>query len=205
MIRLLGKIPNQIVVAFSGGVDSVAAASFLNCGKRRVTLAFFNHGTKTSDEAENFCRAFSDKHCLPLVVGTVHRGRMSNESHEEYWRNIRYDFLSSFDKPVVTAHHLDDAVETWIFTSLHGIPRLIPYSRGIVIRPFLTTTKESLTLWCEKNGLSWIEDKTNGDVKFARNRIRHNIVPEALVINPGLRKMISKKYREINFPLDSLC
>jgi tRNA(Ile)-lysidine synthase len=94
----------------------------------------------------------------------------------------------------VTGHHLGDAIETWIFTSLHGESKLIPYSRGNVIRPFLITPKEEIRDWASRRGLSWIEDESNSDPKYMRNLIRMAIVPEALKVNPGLGKVIRKKY-----------
>ena len=164
MIRFIGKIPNKCTVAFSGGVDSVAVVDFLLNGRKEVDLAFFHHGTETS------------------------------KSLEEFWRNERHRFFATFDSPVITAHHLDDAIETWIFTSLHGESRLIPHSSGNVVHPFLITPKAEFISWCKRKKLSWIEDESNCDVRFMRNLIRHKIVPEALKVNPGLHKVIKKKY-----------
>jgi len=113
---------------------------------------------------------------------------------EEYWRNERYRFLSMYDFPVITAHHLGDAVETWIFNSLHGNPRIMPYKRGNVIRPFLITPKQELVDWVQRRGLSWCEDESNNDLKYMRNLIRHKIVPEAFLINPGLDTVVKKMY-----------
>lgn len=197
MIRLIGRLPTKCVVAFSGGVDSVAVTDFLLNGRRDVELAFFHHGTKTSDEAFYFVRDFSKSRCLTLHVGHINDVRPKEKSREEHWRDERYSFLNRFADPVVTAHHLDDAVETWIFTSLHGQPRLIPQTRGNVVRPFLTTPKSDLEAWCVRRGLRWIEDASNVDVVYMRNRIRHRIVPEALLVNPGLRTVIRKKYEDL--------
>jgi tRNA(Ile)-lysidine synthase len=62
-----------------------------------------------------------------------------------------------------------------------------------VIRPFLTTSKQQLIAWCEKNSVPWQEDISNYNVKYTRNYIRHNLLPHALQVNPGLNKMIKKK------------
>ena len=194
MIRLLGKLPLKCTVAFSGGVDSVAVADFLIRGRREVTLAFFHHGTKASDEAESFVKKFADDRSLPVIVGRLRDQRPSGLSQEEHWRNERYGFLEKTGDVVVTAHHLDDAVETWLFTAIHGESRLIPYRRGKVIRPFLATPKSELIAWCARRGLDWVEDSSNLDTTYMRNLIRHKIVPEALQVNPGLRTVIRKKY-----------
>jgi len=197
MINFLGDLPRRCTVAFSGGVDSVAIADFLlNNNKREMKLAFFHHGTQTSEEALDFVQDFAEKRKVELVVGRLSRDRSKDESPEEFWRNERLRFFSAFET-VVTAHHLDDAVETWIFTSLHGESRLIPYTSGNVLHPFLVTPKSELKSWCIRRGLSWCEDKSNEDLRFMRNVIRHRIVPEALKVNPGLSTVIRKKYLDM--------
>jgi len=194
MIRILGKIPNKVVVAFSGGVDSVAVADFLIRGRKHVELAFFDHGTITSEIALGFAKEFAKQRRLKLHIGKLEREKSPDESWEEYWRNERQRFFASFKLSVVTAHHLDDAIETWIFNSLHGEPRLMPYKTGNVLHPFLITPKSEFVSWCERKDLPWVDDQTNYDTRFMRNRIRHNIVPEAMMVNPGLHKVIKKKY-----------
>jgi tRNA(Ile)-lysidine synthase len=197
MIRFLGEIPNKCTVAFSGGVDSVAVVDFLLNGRKQVDLAFFHHGTETSTAALNFVTEFATERRLILRIGRLSRDRLKEESLEEFWRNERHGFFATFNSPVITAHHLDDAIETWIFTSLHGESRLIPYSSGNVIHPFLITPKKEIIAWCKKKNLKWIEDESNRDIQFMRNLVRHKIVPEALKVNPGLHKVIKKKYLEL--------
>jgi len=194
MIRFLGEIPNKCTVAFSGGVDSFAVVDFLLNGRKQIDLAFFHHGTKTSTSALKFVTEFATERRLILRIGRLSRDRLKEESLEEFWRNERRDFFATFDQSVITAHHLDDAIETWIFTSLHGESRLIPHASGNVVHPFLITPKKELISWCKKKNLKWIEDESNRDIRFIRNLIRHEIVPEALKVNPGLHKVIKKKY-----------
>jgi tRNA(Ile)-lysidine synthase len=195
MIKFLGDLPKKCTVAFSGGVDSVAVTDFLLNGKREVELAFFHHGTKTSDDAENFVKKFSNERGIKLTIGRIDSSiSMKKLSIEEYWRNQRYSFLEKFSQPVITCHHLDDVAETWIFTSIHGNSKLIPYSRKNILRPFLISDKNELIRWAKNRHLEWAEDESNKDLKYARNRIRHAIVPEVLKINPGIKTMLRKKY-----------
>ena len=63
-----------------------------------------------------------------------------------------------------------------------------------VFRPFLLNTKAQLTEWCVRHGVAWVEDLSNQDVHFPRNRIRNRILPECLEVNPGLLKVLKKKY-----------
>jgi tRNA(Ile)-lysidine synthase len=199
MIKFIGDLPRKCTVAFSGGVDSVVISDFLMNGKRDVSLAFFHHGTINSQRAEEFVQRFAEERKVPLRIGRINSQKSRDLSPEEFWRNERYTFLDSLGGPVVTGHHLGDAIETWIFTSLHGESKLIPYSRGAVIRPFLVTPKEEIREWAARRGLSWIEDESNNDPKYMRNLIRMAIVPEALKVNPGLGKVIRKKYELLSF------
>ena len=197
MIRYLDNLPTQCALAFSGGVDSVAIADFLLNGKRDVKLAFFHHGTLTSARAHEFVTSFARERGVELVVGRISHEKPKEKSLEEFWRDERQDFFRSFERTVITAHHLDDAIETWIFTSLHGNPRVIPIRNGNVFHPFLITRKHELKSWCERRSLTWIEDQSNNDTRFMRNLIRHEIMPNALKVNPGLHKVIKRKYDEL--------
>ena len=201
MIRILNELPkDDFAIAVSGGVDSVVCLDFLLGSRKNFKVAHFNHGTLGSDVAEAFVRNLCKKRDVECVVGQVQRNRHRRESSEEYWRDERYRFLESFDCPVITCHHLDDVIETWIFSSLHGQPKLIPYRRNNIIRPFLMTYKKDFYNWAANHTLRIVSDPSNGNVSHMRNLIRKEIVPKALIVNPGLgtllRKKIEKKYRE---------
>ena len=197
MFQLLGKIPRSVVVAVSGGVDSMAVLNFLS-KNHRVTAAFFHHGTPASDQGFQVISSYCTEYSIPLMVGFNHGQRPADQSQEEWWRNRRYEFLDSLGDslgPVITAHHLDDVVETWIWSSLHGTPKLVPYRRNSVIRPFLLNHKQEFVDWCQRHGVPWHEDASNQDTDYIRNHIRHRIVPEALVVNPGIHTMLTKKIK----------
>src|SRR5690606_10840197 len=136
MIRLACDVPDDVYVATSGGADSMCMLSFLlNDRRRRVRVVHVNHATSHAAAAEKFVGDYCAAHDVPFVVHTITRERRSDESPEEFWRNERYAFFETIDRTVVTAHTLDDAVESWIFSSLHGQGRLIPVTRDNVIRP----------------------------------------------------------------------
>lgn len=191
MFKLLVPLPKQLTVALSGGVDSVAVADFLS-RKHEVSCAFFHHGTENSDRAFNFVVDFCEKRNFPLFVGLLNKDKPKDASMEEHWRNERYKFLESLDSTVVTAHNLDDCVETYLYGSLHGQSKVIPHVRNNVVRPFLTTPKSKFVSWCTRKGVAWCEDSSNTDIKYMRNYIRHEIVPRALKVNPGLHTVVRK-------------
>lgn len=204
MIKIQGKLHRNIYVGASGGVDSMAIVDFLS-RQHNVTLLFFDHGTETSREAKEFLTQFVQErnsvfHDNPkatkmdLIIGEIQRQKTKRESQEEYWRNQRYEFFHSFeDKQIITCHHLDDCVETWIFSSMNGEGKIIPYSNRNVIRPFRLNRKVEFVNWCRRKNVPWIEDESNTDIKYMRNFIRHELMPKALVINPGIHKVIAKK------------
>ena len=198
MIKLLMKVPKKINLAFSGGVDSLAAAHFLNRGKHEVTLLHFNHGCQFSNHIEYMVRHVAANDLggdMPLVVKRIEEGSPDKgQSLEDYWRRARYRFLRSFDEPFITCHHLDDAVETWVWSSLHGNGKIIPASDDKVLRPFLLTEKAQLIEYAKKNFLHDVPDPYNWDKTLTRNYIRANIMEHAYHVNPGLKKVIRKKY-----------
>lgn len=190
MIKLLFPMPKQVTVAFSGGVDSVAVVDFLS-KKHDVTCAFYHHGTENSDRALKFVSQFCTDRKLPMLLGVLHKEKPKDKSYEEFWREERYQFLSTLG-PVITAHHLDDCVETYLWSAMHGKPKVPNLIRGNIIRPFLTTPKSEFIDWCERKGLEWCEDLSNEDERYTRNYIRKNLVPHALKVNPGLHKTVKK-------------
>ncbi len=192
MIKILGSIPRVVTVACSGGIDSMVLLDFLS-RNHAVNVAFFHHGTETSDRALDFItRECSDRN-LNLITKRIEDSSIPLKlSAEEYWRDKRYEFLSQFEC-VVTGHHLDDVVETWAWSSLHGQSKLLPYRRNNVIRPFLLNRKYDLENWARRKNVRWIEDFSNNDTRYTRNYIRHEFMPNVLRINPGIHTLLRKK------------
>lgn len=190
MIKILVPLPKKLTIACSGGVDSMAVVDFLK-RKHDVTLAYFHHGTKHGEEAFKFVANYCTDNNLPMMYGQCRWERGEKESQEEYWRRERYDFLKDLG-PVITCHHLDDCVETYIWSALHGTPKVIPLTRNNVLRPFLTTRKDEFKSWCIRHDVPWIEDESNQDTKYMRNYVRNVLMPQALHVNPGLHTLVKK-------------
>lgn len=190
MIKLLYKLPRKVTVAFSGGVDSVAIVDFLE-KNHDVSCAFFHHNTANSERALQFVDKFCDDRDIPLFVGYLTLDKPKHKSTEEHWRDERYRFLNKFDD-VVTGHHLNDCIETYLWSAMHGDPKVIPYRRKNVIRPFLLNPKQEFIDWCLRKDLEWCEDLSNEDDKYMRNYIRKHIVPHAYHVNPGIEKVVKR-------------
>jgi tRNA(Ile)-lysidine synthase len=198
MIKIYGELPERATVAVSGGVDSMAVLDFLR-NSRSVRAAFFHHGTEASQQGMAVVTAYCQQHKVPLLLGRISSPKTAVESPEEYWRNQRYAWLDSIGDLVITAHHLDDCVETYLWSMLHGTAKTVPYLRGKnVIRPFILTPKSSLVAWAQGRGVAWSEDASNLDLKYTRNFVRHELVPRALRVNPGLHKVVARKVEEWN-------
>jgi tRNA(Ile)-lysidine synthase len=199
MFLEITQLPNKkepFILACSGGVDSMAGADFLRRGGFNFTLAYFNHKTPQALEFEQQVRRFGKENNIPVVIGYLSKELPKGSSQEHFWRDERYRWLESYGQTIVTCHHLDDAVEGWIFSSLHGEGKVIPYRRPGVLRPFLLNTKVDMMQWCRQHQVTWVEDVSNAEMVHARNRIRHSIIPECKLINPGLNKVIKKKILE---------
>jgi tRNA(Ile)-lysidine synthase len=198
MIKIQGKIPRQIMVAVSGGVDSMAALDFLR-RSHSVEVFHFNHGTAHSKEAEDCVRQYVAKYDLPFQIrGIAWPDAPKGTSKEEYWREARYEWMDRFSQqhmPVITCHHLDDCVETWVWSSMHGTGKIVPYRRNGVIRPFRQTRKRDFELWAAMHNVPYVEDDSNKDTCYTRNYIRHEMMPHVLKVNPGIHKTIAKKVR----------
>lgn len=195
MIRLSIKLPDKLAIAVSGGPDSMAALDFLSRSNKEILVLHFNHRTRHAQSAENVVSDYCGSKSIPHVIGDLKEAVPSGTSKEDFWRKARYDFFEreAGDLPVVTCHHLDDVVETWLFTAFHGEARLIPSQRGRYLRPFLGTRKAVFEGWCDRKDVPYIIDPSNFDTSFMRNYIRHEIVPKALMVNPGLPKVLRKK------------
>lgn len=208
MINLYHKIPNsEVAIAVSGGLDSMALLHFVLMGKTKagrnkdgakdIKVLHVNHGTPYAPKAEDFVVNWCRKNGVSFEVLKLDKTENKGDlSWEEFWRNKRYDWFSKFTCPVMTAHHLNDVAETWIFSCVNGTPSLIPYNHKNVIRPFLLTPRKEIEEYVSNKKIDYIEDPSNYDVSWNRNRIRHNIIPEVLKVNPGYMKVLSKKMKE---------
>ena len=192
--------PGRLCLAFSGGSDSLALLSLLP--KERSYAVYINHNIRPSDELEKeiaLNKRNASSFSIPIKIITMERGQVEALSLKEgigieaAARKLRYAILEKEDADyVLTAHHMDDQVETILMRLLSGSPlyRLegIRLERGRIFRPFLHVEKELINAYIDESGLSCSYDSTNSDIRYKRNFIRKNILP---LISPDEKRLIS--------------
>jgi tRNA(Ile)-lysidine synthase len=183
----------HVVLAVSGGIDSMvmlAAASRLPARSRaRLKVATFDHGTgKAAGRAAALVGRESARLGIPCVSGRA----ATVGTREEEWRRARWTFLERVAEKhaasVVTAHTLDDQVETVFMRILRDAgPRGLAglYADSEVIRPFLDQRRTAIAGYAAAHRVKYLEDPTNSDRKHLRNRIRLDLLPSITRRNPG--------------------
>lgn len=199
MFKLIHQLPRKIILACSGGIDSIAAFHWLNRSEKLNRVVHINHGTgKFADEAEEMVSNLCGDQRIPCSTYRINGQPPQGESKENWWRVQRYQAFEAEshcygDAAIVLAHNLDDCVEEYVINSIvRGRHGTIPYQHGPVVRPFRTWSRDSITDYAIRNKLVWKEDPSNTDTKFLRNRIRHETMPHLYELNPGLHTMVRR-------------
>lgn len=182
-----------VVLAVSGGLDSMVlltAASRLPARARRhISVATFDHGTgKAAGRAAAAVARAAFEAGFPCVAGRA----STAGTREEEWRRARWEFLrevaAARAASVVTAHTLDDQVETVFMRILRDAgPRGLAglYAESEIVRPFLTICRETLASYALEHDVRFVQDPSNADRKHLRNRIRLDILPSIIRQNPN--------------------
>lgn len=197
-----------MLCAVSGGRDSMALLSFLQVVSEEegfaLQAAHYHHGLRpTADRDEDFVRLWcADRH-IPLTCGAGDVRTWAREhgaSLEDAARTLRYRFLMETAEAVgaqriATAHHIQDNAETVLLhllrgAGLRGLGGIAPV-RGLIVRPFLETDRRDIERYIEKNNIPYVEDESNTDTTFIRNRLRLEALPLLETIAPGCTTRIA--------------
>ena len=204
--------PSRYWVAFSGGMDSQVLLHALAAARNSlaacdIAVVHVNHGLSTQAGAwAAHCARVCDALSLPLTLLAVDAAALAGESPEAAARDARYAALAELMRPgdcLLTAHHQDYQAETLLLQLLRGagpkglaaMPGRGRFSQGWHARPLLNFRRDELRAYAESQGLQWQEDDSNGDMRFARNYLRREIMPALQRRFPGMATTLSRSAR----------
>ncbi len=234
--------PVRVIVALSGGRDSMALLDIVaRLYKQRdqalvsmVTGVYVNHGLSPNADAwEAHCRAECEKRGLRFEALRV-RVNAKGDGLESAARDARYRALVRFARSsghdiILTAHHEDDRIETFLLQWMRGAgpeglaafpktrdlgrPGSFPLQPGengnanvpvILLRPWSSVLRADIERYARSQRLKWVEDESNDDLRFSRNRVRHEVIPMLESLRPGFRHAAARSVELIAETVDVL-
>jgi tRNA(Ile)-lysidine synthase len=204
-----------IAVALSGGLDSMVLLRLAHAYAREhgLSLSAFHvhHGLSPNADA---WRAHCAAACVALGIGfdardvSVEKGKSGIEAAA---RKARYAALGAMCRAhgvdlLLTAHHLDDQAETVLLQLLRGsgpaglsgmdaanrAPALLGDEQLLMARPLLQTARADLEALAQEQGIDWVEDESNNDPRYARNALRHTVMPALAAAFPGFQTRVAR-------------
>lgn len=204
------QLPLPLAVAYSGGADSTVL--LLAAARRwpgQVQAIHVHHGLQQAADAfAEHCRGVCAELGIPLQVRRVHAQHAMGESPEDAARQARYQALARAARDaglqaVLLGQHADDQVETLLLAlsrgaGLPGLAGMAPVFQrdGMVfVRPLLALGARAIREWIAEQGIAVVEDPTNADTGFTRNRIRHLLLPALEEAFPQYRETFARSAR----------
>ena len=217
-----GMLGGLVLCAVSGGRDSMAMLHLLSAlaeeGRFQVAAAHFNHRLRSAAEGdEAFVRDWCREREIPLTCG---RGDVREFAAreglgiEDAARELRYAFLESAARDmgadrIATAHHREDNAETVLLhllrgAGLQGLGGIAPV-RGNIVRPLLETSRTEIDAYVKRHSLPYVEDESNRDARFTRNRLRLEVLPLLEEMAPGASGRIAAAAELLREENEHLC
>ena len=196
----------KFTIALSGGVDSMVLLDLLSKAKRSsdvIKAIHINHNLhENSREWVDFAKDACKKYKLPLIIESIKPKQegfgLEAEAREQRYKKFKEIILDN--ECLLTAHHLDDQIETMLFrifrgTGLDGlrsIRKKAKFGKGLLCRPLINIPREAIEQYAILNDIKWIEDPSNNNIYFDRNYLRNNIVPSIKKRWPNAQKTITR-------------
>lgn len=189
----------KLLLAISGGIDSMVLLYLFHRLNLDISVAHCNFCLRNeeSDTDEDFVRTTCEQLNIPFHIQRFDTKQFASDyklSIQLAARKLRYDWFSELLSSqkldhVLTAHHLDDEIETFLInltrgTGLEGLTG-IPAENGSIIRPLLQFSREQIEYFAKENNIQWREDSSNTSDKYLRNKLRHDMVPILKELNPS--------------------
>jgi tRNA(Ile)-lysidine synthase len=192
----------RLLLALSGGVDSVVLAHLLKQGDFNFAIAHCNFQLRGRDSHsdERFCKALAESLHVPFYTIQFDlkpyavKHKLSTQMAA---RNLRYEWFQDMLKTkgfdfLLTAHHANDSIETMLLNLVRGSGikgmKGIPEKNGRIIRPLLCFNKDEILKFAKAEKFSYRKDKSNNEAKYDRNFIRLKVIPLLKKLNPSLEK-----------------
>lgn len=201
----------KILLTVSGGIDSVVMCELFYQSGLHFGIAHCNFQLRgdESDGDELFVKNMAAKYQVPLYIKHFETNTYSSEngiSIQMAARKLRYDWFEEILNSekydyIATAHHQNDQIETFFInllrgTGLAGLHGILP-KQNKIIHPLLFTTREKIISFANQNGLVHREDSSNSSVKYLRNAIRHQIIPQFQLLSGDFEKTMIENIEKI--------
>ncbi len=211
--KLIPAVKSHLLLAVSGGIDSMAMLHLFQQLPHPLAVAHFNFKLRgnASDNDEVFVADYCKKNNIPFHSDFRYTKDYANEtgiSVQMAARDLRYRFFQeTLEKEnyqlVATAHHLNDSIETALLnivkgTGISGITG-VPAKRGNIIRPLLFATKEEIREYAGKYDVPYRTDASNLNILYERNFIRHEVLPKLKELNPNLEETLRQNLENWQF------
>ncbi|MCX7987149.1 MAG: tRNA lysidine(34) synthetase TilS, partial [Bacteroidales bacterium] len=205
------KPTDQILIAVSGGVDSMCLLHLLHQTQSQIAVVHCNFQLRgnESDDDEKFVEEYCKKLSIPFYskrFETIQYANLKGITLQEAARDLRYSYFENLRQIIhfqyiATAHHADDSIETFFInlirgTGIKGITGIKPRNNRI-IRPLLFAYRYEIEKYCFEHHIAYRTDSSNSTDKYLRNQIRHHILPALEKLNSSFRKTMSQNI--VNF------
>jgi tRNA(Ile)-lysidine synthase len=202
-VRVPIPTDGPLLVLLSGGGDSVALLDLAVRAGAQVSALHVNYGLRDgADEDEAFVRSLCERLGVPLFAESVALGDQQAGNLQERARDARYALAERLASGLyATGHTASDQAETVLYRlavspgsrALHGMAA----RRGRLVRPLLGVTREEVRAYLRSRGLEWREDPSNADRRFARVRVRHDLLETLRTIGPAAELTITETARQL--------
>jgi tRNA(Ile)-lysidine synthase len=214
----LCTLSDSILLAVSGGIDSMAMLHLFKEGGYRIGVAHCNFQLRgeESNRDESLVAEECKRMAVPFFVKRFDTETYAWEqgvSIQMAARDLRYAWFNELVKNqgynyMATGHHFDDSMETIVLnltkgTSVEGYAG-IPLKNKYIIRPLLFATRTKVTEYAISRGFTWREDESNFTDDYQRNFIRHHIIPKLKELNPSLETTWQNGLEKIEGDLELL-
>lgn len=200
------KSTDKILLAVSGGIDSVVMVKLFHEAEMNFGIAHSNFGLriKDSDDDEQFVKELALEYKVPFYSTHFETKKYADSrkiSIQMAARDLRYNWFAQLCTEhgyayTATAHHLDDQVETFFInllrgTGIGGLHGILTNNNGI-IRPLMFATRHMISEYAANKNLIWREDKSNSSRKYLRNKLRLDIIPEFVKLDKDFSKKLNQ-------------